>query len=1117
MSNRNHKAWKILFRTLLFIYLCTVLFLCFAKFDPDFIQKESELFNLTDKDVHFLMFIPFVPLCFLAFGKYDWKWSRLFLFSAGLLAAAALSALLIEMLQGTTEYRGLEWMDAVAGICGASTGAAVLLLTEGAVRLCRKRMFVLLLLLLSIPELDAQQRIISEYRNEIDSLIAGIQARTGVKTKLELKKVLRRGGKMDFYFSRELGDYPWQNGDIEWLKGEIRKIWAGRFGKFSVGEVFASRTPVRNYVTVSLGNDGHPSKSPNKTGEPSPGVNVVRRLDLMPPSKGLSGRNIALWQSHGYYYEPALDRWEWQRACLWRTVEDIFTQSFVTQFLVPMLENAGAYVMLPRERDLNPDEYIIDNDGGHSSRTSGRFSNSGKWSRFDLGFADSTETIADSLNPFLAGSSLRSDRKGRAAAQWTARIRRDGEYAVYVSYRSFPESSENAHYSISHAGGSSEFLVNQKLGGGTWIYLGTFPFKAGIEAKICLDSGEGQGVLSADAVRIGGGRGNIARGPYNDISSLPRALEGARYALQWYGAPPKVWHPWNEEENDYRDDYTSRGLWTGWLSGGSAMNRKEKGLGIPLDLAFAFHTDAGTALRDSTIGTLVLYSSANENKRTLPSGEKMSTSREYAQLVQSQVVSDIRETFAPNWTRREIRDRSYMETRSPACPSMILELLSHQNFTDMKYGLDPAFRFVASRAVYKGMLKYLSNRYGVDYVVQPLPVESFSAVVDSSGIVCLSWKDREDRLEPTAVAEKYLLQRRKDDGAFSNPEFVQTEKVDGRVCCRVKIEKGAVWSFRVSAWNEGGASLPSEILAVGRPLESKGNILIVNNFDRVSAPVHFEDGTLAGFNADLDSGVDYGKCINYVGEMYEFRKGLDWADDDCPGFGASFTDCAELCPAGNSFDYCYVHGKSLMALGYGFDSVSARSCAETATEAMESRYAAIDVICGKQVGIPGCGGRRFSVFPESLRNALTSSGLPLIVSGCNIGSDPEGGIFPDDRADSDALKFTSSHLGFRLMNSRASRKGSYRWTVNRNEGKFNTEYSEDIYRIESPDGIVPAQAGASTIIRYSDSGISAGVAYKGENGQAVSFGFPIETVNKTEDIEEIFRFCLEFFNKDDVL
>ena len=54
---------------------------------------------------------------------------------------------------------------------------------------------------------------------------------------------------------------------------------------------------------------------------------------------------------------------------------------------------------------------------------------------------------------------------------------------------------------------------------------------------------------------------------------------------------------------------------------------------------------------------------------------------------------------------------------------MLLELLSHQNFEDMKYGMDPAFRFDVSRAIYKGKLKYLSSRYGNDYAVQPLPVE----------------------------------------------------------------------------------------------------------------------------------------------------------------------------------------------------------------------------------------------------------------------------------------------------------------------------------------------------------------------------------------------------------
>ena len=31
------------------------------------------------------------------------------------------------------------------------------------------------------------------------------------------------------------------------------------------------------------------------------------------PTNGLKNRHIALWQSHGFYYEPKLTRWEWQR------------------------------------------------------------------------------------------------------------------------------------------------------------------------------------------------------------------------------------------------------------------------------------------------------------------------------------------------------------------------------------------------------------------------------------------------------------------------------------------------------------------------------------------------------------------------------------------------------------------------------------------------------------------------------------------------------------------------------------------------------------------------------------------------------------------------------------
>lgn len=83
----------------------------------------------------------------------------------------------------------------------------------------------------------------------------------------------------------------------------------------------------------------------------------------------MHNRHIALWQSHGWYYESKLDRWEWQRARIFQTVEDLYTQSYVLPFLVPMLENAGANVLLPRDARLPTAEVIVDNDGCLTGRS----------------------------------------------------------------------------------------------------------------------------------------------------------------------------------------------------------------------------------------------------------------------------------------------------------------------------------------------------------------------------------------------------------------------------------------------------------------------------------------------------------------------------------------------------------------------------------------------------------------------------------------------------------------------------------------------------------------------------------------------------------------------------
>ena len=1204
----------IVFKIVVLLYAVAVGVLCFAKFDPEFIQEQSQLLHLTDKDVHFLMFLPFVPLIYLAFASSKWGMRKTLMFSARMVVVAVAVASMIELIQGQTGYRGEDLWDALAGIGGAATGAVILLTVKwlagkrvagkkdgrGAYRdktdgsklqtdddktktddnktkstFCKGLIAITLatsLQLLSAPQTRAQSKL--ELKDCCDSLTVRLQERSGARSEpLSVRKALRRGRKLDLYFDRTLGDYPWYEGDIEWFKKEIRKYIPPKYANYSIGEIFSRNSPLKDFLTPRLANDGLPQRSLNRVPNPSTKeIDVVRKQGAQQFSKGLEHRNIALWQSHGYYYEQSLDRWEWQRACLFQTVEDMFTQSFVLPFLVPMLENAGAYVMLPRERDLNTDEYIIDNDIAETSRGSGDFRAEGDWKMNGPGFADTHEIISDNSNPFLAGTFIcaecgRKSRSGVAPkAVWRPHIKEKGEYAVYVAYRSLPESTESARYTIMHSGGTTEFLVNQRIGGGTWIYLGTFPFDKGKDGCVILD-GSAAGskeVICADAVRFGGGMGNIARGKSviqrpqkqgaetmrpedrTEVSGMPRYAEGARYSLQWYGAPEMVWSQ-NEGNNDYGDDYMCRGTWVDWISGGSRMNRKADGLGIPIDLSFAFHTDAGIAARDTTVGTLTIYTSASEGKTELPSGERRLTSREYADIVQSQIVADIRATYDPDWTRRGTKDRSYLESRTPTSPAMILELLSHQNFNDMKFGLDPSFRFLVSRSVYKGMLKYLSNRYGCPYAVQPLPVRSFATELDAVGdkeySVTLSWLPTEDRLEPTASPKGYILSKRTDDGAFDEGIPLKSFKTseDGRVSCSVKLEKGHIYSFRVSAYNDGGKSFPSEILSVGLPKrKTSDNILIVNNFTRVAAPSYFDTSEYAGFDNRNGGGVGYVQRINYIGETYQFRKGLEWKDDDAPGFGASYTDMAASVLAGNTFDYPARHGKALMKLGYGFVSMSAEAFQRGLTEGktasenvrkLAADYPILDLICGKQATTPRGTGKvssQFAVFPEQLQEALreyTLAGGSLIVSGANIGTDISESIYSDLLSDDKeeelayrkkAATFAAEVLGYKAMNSHASRSGEYRWVApgqHNSTGSFHNSLNPDCYSVENPDGIVPSDNRGKTVIRYKDTGISAGTAFDSGTYKCICIGFPIEAVKEEKEIEHVFEYCLDYLKK----
>lgn len=997
---------------------------------------------------------------------------------------------------------------------------------------------------------SAQNLVLSVYKAKCDTLATLIRERTTVKANISLQSVTRRNGFLDFRFSSGIGDVPWTKADVAWLKKTLHEISPDGYGHYKIGNIWCGPVSLSEIATAAPGNDGKPKDHQWKSHDPLPSDSpaIVREENAQEFTKGLSGRHVALWQSHGRYYEEATGRWEWQRAPLFTTVEDMYTQSYVLPFLMPMLENAGAYVMTPRERDTQKYEVIVDNDPSFSTtreglvRRTGKYSEKGQWDNAGTGFADYRQTYCGNDNPFTHGTVRQAqcvkDPEGNAVATWTPDIPERGMYAVYVSYKTLPNSSESAHYTVRHLGGDSHFLVNQKMGGGTWIYLGTFDFDKDKGYLVTLDNGTRKGevfipgsAVTADAVKIGGGMGKIARGnagvPEEEYttSGLPSFTEGALYWMQWAGVDTSITRKFS---NDYTNDYADRGAWVSMMSGGSRVNPKVAGKGIPFDLSMAFHTDAGTTPGDSIVGTLAIYTLICDGTRKYPDGEDRMLGRLLTGDIQSQIVNDVRTQYEPEWSRRQLADRSYSESRTTGVPGTLLELLSHQNFADMKYGLDPAFRFTVSRAIYKGMLKFMSSRYGFHYAVQPLPVRSFAATLENGDTAELCWKETLDSLEPTAAATGFILYTRMDDGAFDNGEIIRdVQKKDGFFRTKVKVKPGHIYSYRIVAFNEGGRSFPSETLSLGRTGADNGRtVLVVNNFDRVAPPAWFDTPGYAGFDAMLDGGVAYMNEINHIGDMYQFRRNMAWTDDDNPGFGASFTDYAGKLVAGNTFDYPAVHGAALMSAGYSFCSASAEAFGN---DSLGLRgFWTVDIICGKQASTPSGRGTvnpaRFKVLPESMRNAIrncTSRGGNILMSGANIGTDLWDEIYPvgkDSLYQVEAQKFATEVLGYKWLTNYASRCGEVSTSRCKAASpevsvkvSFWQQENGSVYKVETPDGLLPASDKAASFLRYTDTDISAGICNEGKGYRSVCLGFPMETVKDKETLAGLVKAIMDYF------
>jgi hypothetical protein len=249
-----------------------------------------------------------------------------------------------------------------------------------------------------------------------------------------------------------------------------------------------------------------------------------------------------------------------------------------------------------------------------------------------------------------------------------------------------------------------------------------------------------------------------------------------------------------------------------------------------------------------------------------------------------------------------------------------------------------------------------------------------------------------------------------------------------------------------------------------------------------------------------------------------FDRKLSKSENENYALGTSYSDYETRVIAGNTFDYPALHGKDIAEAGYSYTSASQRAVTEQRISI--NNYPIVDLILGKQRATKigrGASGYHFEPLPAELQQQLrdyTQRGGSLLVSGSYLLSD----LWHSPIATEEDREFAEKVLHVRFGGGMASRNGEVRsqpsqLSRKKMEFSFNTEPSEKIYPVESPEVVQPADKKSFVILRYRDSQAPAAVAFEDGN-RGVCVGFPLETIEDDKWRSKLMKDILKFlYNK----
>ncbi len=770
-----------------------------------------------------------------------------------------------------------------------------------------------------------------------------------------------------------------------------------------------------------------------------PTANAARQ-----PTGALSG--VVVYASAGHGWTANDTRWYLQRPVLLDMAEDYGNIDQLNYF-VHYAFNAGATVVPMRPVGWQPIEIVLDNDDAGVTYA-------GAWS-------DSTAAKYYENGTVLSGVSYRYSTANvteTATARYTPTIAVTDFYPVYC----FALASTNRTlqtYRVSHSGGISEITIDHRDVGSGWIWLGDYYCEAGGDNYVEITNMSPEaGVVVADAIRWGGGIGDIVRPGPGTISGYPRDEECQRY--------------WAHSEFGNNAAGFDSGIWD--IPGSSdgsdnvgtgarvarEMNQVPAG-GVQVDrwkrIHLEFHTNAsgGTAR-----GQICLITDLGAT----------TYQAQFATTLADEVDADlllIDDEFEHQWIDRtsSTYTSSYgaiaTSNNSNEFDATIVELAFHDNQDDAELLRDCRVRSAMARACVHGIIRFLNTLPDSQVPLDFAPDTPRNVRVEDlgGGDVRISWQAPLVDGARGDAATGYVVYQSSNGYGFGDPVIlgdVLTTTISG-------VAVGETRYFRVAATNDGGESMPSEVLAVRRPTEGTANVLIVNGFDRL--------------RRQINPIQTFTQPVEYAGDWIERQM---WRE-------------------ANAFDYVVEHAEALAANNFAF-----AMCSNDAAIASAVNLGDYDVVVWI-LGTESTEDVTFTAFEQTLVSDFLNDGGALFVTGSEIVWDlvanGAGSSFAQDTL---RVGYSGDDADSYLVSGAAG-------SILSDMGSFDFDPANGAaYDATSPDRLAVGTDAVACLNYLGGSGGVAGVQYTGPIYNTVVFGFPFETISSPTVRADVMQRVVDF-------